>query len=210
MTLAPGISTALVDIVGDGHVCFDLAVRRRYGCGFGDVPSAVPDAVVFPASTGEVSELLRGARACGVPIVHRWAARSPAGSVLLGVGGIELSLERMDRIIDVDLANGIARIQPHVTAAQLRSATGFAHQDPAEMPADARGGELAAGGLILGVEAVLATGEIVRTGGGLLARDLGERELAALLAGPDGTLAVITELIVALDPSRRYPYVAVA
>lgn len=210
MSLDPGIRAAVVDIVGVDHVSFDLAVRRRYGCGLGDLFSAVPDAVVFPASTGEVSELVRGAHACGVPIVQRGAAGGPAGAVLLGAGGIVLSLERMNRVIDVALGDGIARVQPHVTAGQLRSATGLAPSGLSRMPADAVDVQLGLGGLILGVEAVLPTGEIVRTGGSLLARDLGERDAASLLAGPDGTLAVITELTVAVDPSRSYPYVAVA
>lgn len=211
MALAPGISTAaLVDIVGGSHVCFDLAVRRRFGCGFSDLFSAVPDVVVFPASTGEVSELMRDARASGVPIAHHCAARSPAGTMALGAGGIVLSLKRMNRIIDVDLADGIARIQPTSPARRF---------DP---PQDSTGQIRPSRQLMLSAVTSLRAvrswvwkrccppGEIVRTGGSLLARDLGERELAALLAGPDGTLAVITELTVALDSSRAYPYVALA
>jgi glycolate oxidase len=209
-SLEPGIRTAVVDIVGGDHVSFEPAIRRRYGCGLSDLFSAVPDVVVFPASTGEVSELIRGAHACGVPIAHRRAAASPAGAVLLAAGGIILSLERMNRIIDIALDDGIARVQPHVTAAQLRSATGFAQLELPVFPADAVSDQLASGGRILGVEAVLPTGEIVRTGGSLLAQDLGERDAATLLAGPDGTLAVITELTVALDPARVHPYMAVA
>lgn len=210
MSLAPGISAAVVDIVGGDHVSVDLALRRRYGCGFGDLFCAVPDAVVFPASTGEVSELMRGAHVCGVPIAHRSAANSPTGAVYLGTGGIVLSLERMNRIIDVALDDGIARIQPYVTAAQFRSATGLSRPDPPEMPAAALNDQLVSEGQILGLEVVLPTGEIVRSGGGLLARDLAQQDAATLLAGRDGTLAVITELTVALDPSRAYPHVAVA
>lgn len=210
MALAPGIRAALVDIVGGDHVSFDPAVRRRYCCELSDALYAIPDAVVFPASTSEVSELMRGGHACGVPIAFRRAAASPAGAVLLDPGGIVLSLERMNRIIDIALDDGIARVQPHVTAAQLRSATRLAQPDLPELPADAVSDQLDSRGLILGMEAVLPTGEIVRTGGSLLARDLGDRDAATPLAGPDGTLAVITELTVALDPSRAYPYVGVA
>lgn len=204
MALAPGIRAALVDIVGGDHVSFDPAVRRRYGCGLSDLFSAVPDVVVFPASTGEVSELMRGAHACGVPIAHRRAAASPAGAVLLGPGGIVLSLERMNRIIDIALDDGIARVQPHVTAEQLRSAARFVQRDLPELPVDAVGDQLASETWILGVEAVLPTGAIVRPGGSALARGLGDGDAAALLARPDGTLAVITELTVVLDPARTY------
>lgn len=205
-----GIAAALVDIVGAEHARFDLVVRRRYGCRLTDLFFAVPDAVVFPASTGEVSELMRGAAACAVSIVHRSAAPIPGGAVLVAAGGIVLSLERMDRIIDVDLATGIARIQPYTTGEQLRSATGFPRAVPALASFEAGGDSLTSSGPILGVEAVLPNGEIVRTGVGLLARDLLDRQLAAPLARQDGALALITELTVCLDTSDAYPYIGLA
>lgn len=61
MALAPEICAAMVDIVGSGHVCFDRTVRRQYGCMLSDLFAVVLEAVVFPASTGEVAELMRGA-----------------------------------------------------------------------------------------------------------------------------------------------------
>lgn len=103
MALAPGISAAIVDIVGGDHVSFDLAVRRRYGCRLGDLIYAVPDAVVFPASFDEVSQLVRGAHVCGVPIAHRYAAEGSAGAAILRSDEIVLSLERMNRVIDAAL-----------------------------------------------------------------------------------------------------------
>lgn len=210
MALEPGVCAALVDIVGGSHVSLDLAARQQYSCRLTDVFVAVPDAVVFPASTGQVSELVRGAAACGMPIAQRSVVLNPAGAMHLGTGGIVLSLERMNRLIDVDMASGVARIQPHATAEKLRSSIGLNLTDPARPLGAAQTDPPRSGTTILGLEAVLPTGEIVRTGGSLLARELGEAELADLLARPDGTLAVITELTICLDPSRAQPYIALA
>lgn len=199
MALAPGIGAALVDIVGGDHVCFDVAVRRRYGRWLTEVFYAVPDAVVLPARTGEVSELMRGAAACGVPIVHRSLAPGSARAVLLGAGWIVLSLERMNRIVDVDLVGGVARIQPYVTGEQLRFATELDLSGPAEVSGLAAEDSHTSQCAILDAEAVLPRGEIVRTGDRLPTRD---QRLAAPLDGPDGTMAVITEFTICLDPSR--------
>lgn len=209
MALAAGIFAALVDIVGADHVTLDLAERRRRSIRRDGLLGVVPDAVVRPASTAEVSELMRGAAACGVPILHRSVARTAADGLLPGARGIALSLERMNRVITADLVGGVARVQPHVTAEQLRVTTGYTWPNPTGISADVAGESLRFGTPILGVEAVLPAGEIVRSGG-LFARELDDRTLAELLVGPDGTLAVPTELTVGLDTSRASPVHAVA
>lgn len=223
MAVAPGIGEALVDIVGRDNVCLDPNVTRRYACRLSELVHAVPDAVVFPSSTAEVSDLLRGAYACGVPIVPRSAASYGNGAMILHEGGIVLALDRMNRIIDTNAADGLARIQPCVSPTQLQSAAArlgvryalaanLDGETPERVGASGGGSAVAVAAQcrVLGLEAVLPSGEIARTGGGLLAREVDERQLARLLACPDGTLAVITELTLALDPARAFPYLGLA
>lgn len=207
MALAPGIGEALVDIVGRDHVWLDPNVTRRYACRPCALIQLVPDAVVFPGSTAEVSEVLRGAHACGVPVVERSATWTRSGGMVLLAGGIVLALDRMNRIVDINGAEGIARIQPGVCAEQLHAAAAaFGVRGVPDWGCDPAGREAAFDphSRVLGLEAVLPSGEIVRTGGGLLAGDVDDRQFLRLVAGPDGMRAVITEVTLALDPSRTF------
>lgn len=213
MALTPGIGQALADIVGRDHVWLDPNVTRRYACRPCALIQVVPDAVVFPGSTAEVSEVLRGAHACGVPVVERSATCNRSGGMVLLAGGIVLALDRMNRILDINGADGIARIQPGVCAERLHSAAAAAGvRDIPDWGCDRAGREAALDphSRVLGLEAVLPSGEIVRTGGGLLAGEVDDRLFARLLTGPDGMLAVITEVTLALDPSRPFAYLGLA
>lgn len=100
MTLASGIGAALSDIVGREHVHVAPNVTSRYGCRQFGLIHAVPDVVVFPGSTTEVAEVLRGAYACGIPVVQRLATRYLSGGMIVLTGGIVLALDRMNRIIE--------------------------------------------------------------------------------------------------------------
>lgn len=75
-------------------------VTSRYGCRQFGLIHAVPDVVVFPGSTTEVAEVLRGAYACGIPVVQRLATRYLSGGMIVLTGGIVLALDRMNRIIE--------------------------------------------------------------------------------------------------------------
>lgn len=210
MALAPGIEQALIDIVGRDHVRFDPNLTRRYAGRPCALIHAVPDAVVFPGSTAEVSEVLRGAYTCGVPVVERSATGNRSGATALLAGGIVLALDRMNRILDIDAREAVARIQPGVSAEQLHAATTAAGVPTIPVRAE---GEAAGGwphGRVLGLEAVLPTGKIARAGGGLLASDVDNRQFAQLVVGHDGTLAVITELTLALAATRTFDTVGPA
>lgn len=175
-----------------------------------------PDAVVFPSSTAEVAAVLRLATERRVPVVPRGAGSNlAAGTVPLG-GGIVLVMTRMNRILEISSDELLARVEPGVTTAELAEAAGrrglLYAPDPGSRTIATVGGNVAtcAGGLrglkygvtrnyVLGLEAVLPTGEVIRTGGRLW-KDVAGYDLTRLLTGSEGTLAVITEVTVALLP----------
>jgi glycolate oxidase len=131
-------------------------------------------------------------------------------------GGVLLSLERMNRILEIDEANLVAVVQPHVVTGDIQDAVEklglFYPPDPASLRQSVIGGNVAecAGGprafkygttkrYVLGLEAVLPTGEVIRTGGKVVKNVVGY-DLTQLLVGSEGTLAIITEIILRLVP----------
>lgn len=178
---------------------------------------ALPQAVVLPGSTKEIAEILRWASTNGVPVVPRGAGSSLSAGTIPVRGGIVLATTRMNQIIEVAADEMLARAQAGVTTAALAEAVaghGLCYPpDPGSFRVSTIAGNVAtcAGGLrglkygvtrnyILGLEVVLATGEIIRTGGRLW-KDVAGYDLTRLLTGSEGTLAVITEVTVALLPA---------
>ncbi|MFB7031650.1 MULTISPECIES: FAD-binding oxidoreductase [unclassified Streptomyces] len=178
---------------------------------------ARPDAVVLPADTAEVAAVLDIATRYGVPVVPRGAGSNLCAATVASQGGVVLVLTRLNRILEMAPAELLARVQPGVTSAAL--ATAAAREDllwapdPGSRTVATIGGTIAtnAGGLrglkygvtrdyVLGLEAVLATGEVIRTGG-RLHKDVAGYDLTRLLTGSEGTLAVITEATLALRPA---------
>ncbi|MCP2344243.1 FAD-binding oxidoreductase [Nonomuraea roseoviolacea] len=178
---------------------------------------ARPGAVVHPASTEEVAAVLRLAGARGVPVVPRGAGSNLCSATVPLQGGIVLVLTRLDRILEISAEELLAVCQPGVTSAALADAAA-AHgllyaPDPGSRSVATIGGTVAtcAGGLrglkygvtrnyVLGLEAVLGTGEVIRTGGRLW-KDVAGYDLTRLLTGSEGTLGVITEVTLALLPA---------
>lgn len=169
----------------------------------------LPDAVVLPASTEEVAAIMKVAYKHRIPIVPRGSGSGlSAGSVPLK-GGIVLALNRMDKIKEIDQENMTVTFEPGVITAHLHQAVEavglFYPPDPGSMATSTLGGNIAegAGGLrglkygvtkdyIIGLEAVLPDGQILRCGG-KNAKDVTGYDLVKLLVGSEGTLAVITE-----------------
>jgi glycolate oxidase len=171
--------------------------------------------VVWPRSTDDVSAVVRIAAELGVPVTARGSGTGLSGACIPREGGIVLAFERMADIIEIDTANNIAVVQPGVTLEQLDEVTkqhGLAYPVfPGENSASL-GGNVAtnAGGMravkygvtrhqVLGVEAVLGTGEVIRTGGKFVKATTGY-DLTQLILGSEGTLAVVTEAILRLYP----------
>ena len=202
-------------IVGPDHVHTDDATRDAYAA---DAlrRGRAPDVVVFPGTTEEIAGIVRACRATRTPIVPRGGGTGYTGGAVPVRGGLVLSLERMNRILEIDQANLLAIVQPNVITGDLQNAVElvglFYPPDPSSLRMSAIGGNVAecAGGprafkygvtrqYVLGLQAVLPTGEIIRTGGKVVKNVVGY-DLTQLLVGSEGTLAIITEITLRLIP----------
>lgn len=176
----------------------------------------VPGAVVKPETTEMVADILKYCHSQGIPVTPRGAGTGLSGGAVPVYGGISLSLERMNRILEIDEANFCATVEPGVVLkdfCQAVEAHGLYYPVyPGELSATL-GGNIAtnAGGMravkygvtrnfVLGLEAVLATGEIIHTGGKFV-KSSTAYDLTQLLVGSEGTLAVITRAILKLIAS---------
>jgi glycolate oxidase len=204
-------------IVGAGHVLTEPGDLEPYSRDATALHHARPDAVVAPSTVDEVAAVLRYATAHGIPVIPRGAGSNLAAATLAEHGGIVLSLTRMDKILEVSAAELLAVVQPGVTTAALAAAADRAGllypPDPGSRTVSTVGGNVAtcAGGLrglkygvtrnyVLGLQAVLPTGEVIRTGGRLW-KDVAGYDITRLLTGSEGTLAVLTEITVGLLPA---------
>ena len=176
----------------------------------------VPDAVVFPASAQQVSQIMKLAVAFRVPVIPRGGGSGMTGGALAVYGGIVVVFNRMNRILEIDQENLIARVQSGVITAEFQRQVQhdglFYPPDPSSADISTIGGNLAecAGGpkavkygvtrdYVLGLEAVLPTGEIVKAGV-RTAKGVVGYDLTRLIVGSEGTLAMITEATVKLLP----------
>lgn len=174
----------------------------------------VPAAVVRPGSTGEVARILAMAHATRVPVVARGAGTGLSGACRPVAGGIVVAFDRMRRVVEVDPDNQVAVVEPGATLAELDAALqplGLVYPVSPGEPSATVGGTVAtnAGGMravrygvtrhrVLGLEAVLAGGEVVRTGGRFVKCSSGY-DLTQLLVGSEGTLALVTEATLKLE-----------
>ena len=175
-----------------------------------------PDLVVTPADTAEVSAIARLCNAHRVPLVVRGAGTGYTGGAVPTAGGVVLSMERLNRILEIDETNLLALVEPNVVTGDLQSAVErvglFYPPDPASLERSSIGGNVAecAGGprafkygttkrYVLALEAVLPTGEIVRTGSKAVKNVVGY-DLTQLLVGSEGTLGIITSVTLRLIP----------
>ena len=177
--------------------------------------AVVPAAVVRPASTEEVAAVIALAVARGVPVTARGSGTGLSGACIPQPDGILLSFDRMAEILELDLDNHVARVQPGVTLAQLDEATAAVGLVYPVFPGEnsaSLGGNVAtnAGGMravrygvtrhqVLGLTAVLGTGEVITTGGKFVKATSGY-DLTQLIIGSEGTLAIATEATLRLHP----------
>ena len=176
----------------------------------------LPLAVALPTMTAEVSGLVRLCAEHGVPIVPRGAGTGLSGGATGIAGALTIAFTAMDRILEIDPHDLVARVQPGVVNADLQAAVaaeGLLYPpDPASYETSTIGGNIAtnAGGLccvkygatrasVLSLEVVLADGTVIRTGGRLL-KDVAGYALTQLFIGSEGTLGLITEATLRLRP----------
>ncbi|MEN3371203.1 MAG: glycolate oxidase [Verrucomicrobiota bacterium] len=175
-----------------------------------------PEVVVFAQSTEQVSKLLRFASENNIPVTARGAGFGYVGGCVPVRGGIALSLMRMNRIKEISFADAIAVVEPGVITADLQAKVReqklFYPPDPASKKDCSMGGNVAtnAGGprclkygvtrnYVVGLEVVLASGEVLRTGGRVHKNKTGF-DLIGLFVGSEGMLGVVTEITVRLLP----------
>jgi glycolate oxidase len=210
----------LIDIVTAEHVLTGEAISEGYSHDeVLTVEPHAPEVVVRPETSEQVSQVLRLANDAGIPVTARGSGTGLSGACVPSRGGILLSFERMNRIVEIDTENHVAVVEPGVTLADLDEATrerGLIYPIfPGESSASL-GGNIAtnAGGMravkygvtrhqVMGLEAVLADGRIIRTGGKLVKVSTGY-DLTQLIVGSEGTLALVTKIILKLLPRLQH------
>ena len=204
----------LKSLLGEEDVLTQPEQRQPYSCDEMPTPRPhLPEVVVKPGDAGAVARVLALANKAAVPVTPRGGGTGLCGGAVPVFGGILLSLERMNRIKEIDEDNFVAVVEPGVPLSDLYQAVErrglYYPLYPGEKSAHI-GGNVAtnAGGMkamkygvtrhwVLGLEAVLPTGETIRTGGKFVKCSTGY-DLTQLLVGSEGTLAVITEVTLRL------------
>ncbi len=178
--------------------------------------SSTPSAVARPRTAGEVSNLLAFCDGRRIPVTPQGGRTGLSGGAVPVHGGLALSLERMDSILEIDVPNAVAVVEPGVVTQVLQEAVedrGLSYPpDPASRGSCTIGGNVAenAGGphaakygvtarWVMGLEAVLADGRVLVTGG-KTRKDVAGYDLTSLLVGSEGTLAVVTKAWLRLIP----------
>ncbi|MCE7885715.1 MAG: FAD-binding oxidoreductase, partial [Actinobacteria bacterium ATB1] len=213
------ITALLEDAIGTGDVLEGDAIGDDYS--HDETLTAIPQSpahVVRPETTSDVAAILRVANEHHIPVTARGSGTGLSGAAVPRPGGIVVSFERMNRILEIDEDNYVAVVEPGVTLDQLDGALtghGLVYPVyPGEYSASI-GGNVStnAGGMravkygvtrhqVLGLEAVLPNGEVIRTGGKYVKATSGY-DLTQLIVGSEGTLALVTEATLRLHP--RFP-----
>ncbi|HET9052456.1 MAG TPA: FAD-binding oxidoreductase [Candidatus Dormibacteraeota bacterium] len=185
------------------------------------VPGRRPDAVVVPTCAEDVAAVVRLAAGEGVPVTARGAGTGLCGACVPRAGGVVVAFDRMSSILEVDTDNHVAVVEPGVRLDQLDAGlagSGLVYPVYPGETTSSIGGNIGtnAGGMravrhgvtrhhVLGLQAVLGTGEILRSGGRYVKSTSGY-DLTQLIVGSEGTLAIVTEATLRLHP--RIPHAA--
>jgi len=208
----------LIKMVGEENVRADEIERLCYSRDL-SVHEAVPDAVVFAKTTEEVSKIMSLANKQKIPVTPRGSGTSAVGSALAAKGGILLDLSKMNRIVEIDKENGYVVVEPGVICNQLNAAiapTHFFPPDPGSANLASLGGMVSTNAsgnralkygttknYVLGLEVVLADGRAINTGS-ILGKTSSGYDLTQLFTQAEGTLGVITKIILRILPVPEY------
>lgn len=215
-----GVVKDLQALLGSSAVTVDREKRAAYSRD--EVPSFafdreyIAEAVVFPRSTEDVSALMKYANDHLLPVTPRGAGTGLSGGAVPFAGGIVLSFEKMGRILELDKQNLTITVEPGVVTAEITKAAareGLLYAgDPCSGDASYIGGNVAenaggnkvvkygtTGNSVLALEAVLADGTVMEFGG-KRRKDATGYDFAHLIVGSEGTLAVVTKIILKLLP----------
>lgn len=217
--ITPPILTKLIEIVGEKYVLFDQP-EKMAAYSHDEVADPVyahmPEVVIKPACAEEISQIMRLANEYCIPVTPRGAGSGLSGGAVPVFGGIVLSVERMNRILEVDKDNLVVVVEPGVVTNEINNATKddglFFAGYPMSVESCFVGGNIAenAGGgkaikygvtgrYVLGLEVVLPSGEIVQLGGKLY-KDVVGYDLLHLMVGSEGTLGIFTKIYLKLLP----------
>ena len=216
---------ALIDIVGEENYTDNLIDLISYSKDASEHRHR-PDAAVWPATAEEISAILKLANKDRFPVVPRGAGTSLAGLAVPEKGGVILDLVRMNKIISVSVTDRLAVVQPGVVYADLERALAphdfFFPPDPASGTVATLGGNVAtnAGGIkgakygttkdyVLSLQVVLPDGRVMRTGSKCMKSSSGY-DLTKLFVGSEGTLGVVTEITLKINPKPSLTSTAMA
>ena len=226
MALSTSLSGELCKLLGEEAVLSSEDELLVYECDGYVVEKNRPDLVVFPDSTQQVSDIVRLCNENHVPFLPRGAGTSLAGGCLPVGGGVMISLTRMKRILEVNLRDRYAIVEPGLVnlhlSQHLRGTTYHYAPDPSSQGSCTIGGNIAtnSGGPhtlkygvtvnhVLGMELVLPNGEIIQTGG--ISEDNPGYDITGVLVGSEGTFGICTQAIVRItrDPESCRTMLAV-
>lgn len=220
MLLSPEILQKLTQIVGESFIFTDLETRNHYGHDETEDYVFPPSVVVKPANAKEISEILKLANEFKIPTTPIGARTGLSGGALSIYQGIGLSMERLNKILEIDEQNLQVTVEPAIITQVMREAVSekglFYPVDPSSMGSCWIGGNIAenSGGAravkygvtkdyVLNLEVVLPNGEIIWTGANTLKNSTGYN-LTQLMVGSEGTLGVITKAVLKLLPKNNH------
>ena len=218
--LAPAHISELKAIIGDEYVLTDMESMQNYGHDETEHLLYLPDVVVRPRSTQQISAIMQLCNAHCIPVTPRGAGTGLSGGALPHLGGVLLSTDRMNTIIEIDERNLQVTTEPGVITEVLQNAVKekglFYPPDPSSRGSCFIGGNIAenSGGpkavkygvvkdYVLNLEVVLPTGEVIWTGANVLKNSTGYN-LTGLIVGSEGTLAIVTKIVLRLIPLPAY------
>ncbi|MBI2198229.1 MAG: FAD-binding protein [Candidatus Rokubacteria bacterium] len=213
VSVEAGLIAALDGIVGRAGVVATLEGRLTYECDMHTFYKGMPDVVVLPESAEQAAAVVRLCRGAHVPIVPRGSGTGLIGGAMAPQGGVMVSMTRMNRILDVDVANRCATVEPGLINLWLSNATRergyFFAPDPSSQMVSSIGGNVStnAGGPhclkygitvnhVLGLQMVTGAGELVWVGG--KAHDRPGYDLTGVMVGAEGTFGLVTAVMVRL------------
>jgi glycolate oxidase len=219
------IKQELIKIVGEDNYTERLIDMVSYSYDASE-HSHRPSCGVWPGTAEQVSEILKLANREQIPVIPRGAGTGLSGMSVPAKGGIVLDLNRMNKILGISIEDRLAVVQPGVVYASLESALApygfFFPPDPASGKVSTLGGNVAtnAGGVkgakygttrdyVLGLQVVLPDGRVMRTGSKAI-KSVSGYDLTRLFVGSEGTLGVVTEIILKINPKPRATSTALA
>lgn len=220
VSVAADYVAQLREIVGDAYVLVDGETLSQYAHDETENLHFLPEMVVKPSTTSEVSQIMRFCNTHRIPVTPRGGGTGLSGGALPHLGGVLISMERMNKIVAIDERNLQVTVEPGVITEVLQNAVKekglFYPPDPSSRGSCFIGGNIAenSGGpkavkygvvkdYVLNLEVVLPTGDVIWTGANVLKNSTGYN-LTQLVVGSEGTLGIVTQIVLKLLPHPRY------